>query len=429
MAKFTEWVEEKVAPVAGRLTQQTHLQALTRTFSALMPLITVGSFALLLSTPAADAALMEQGFLREAARVWNWVSGAIGPAGRLLYAVTMRPLSIYVSFGLGYFLSEERERKGLLPALVCAAAFLMTVGIGAGNVLDVDRLGTRGLFAAIVVSCLAFELWRVLSSSKAGRMDLSAAGVPGAITEGLSELMPAALTVCAFAVLSAVIRSLFGTPLSELMERLIAPVAGAVDSLVGVAVLLMLVQVLWWFGIHDSVLTNPLTPFLTANLVANAAAYAEGTSAALLPHIVTNTFWAMFGIGCLSLTLAVLCVSSRSKRIREVGRIALVPSIFNISEPLLFGLPVMYNTTLLIPFLVIQPLNGVLSYLAMSHGLINRTVVNFGWSMPALLGQVISTVDLRGALVYLAMFVMDILIWLPFFKVYERRSLAEESEE
>ena len=225
--------------------------------------------------------------------------------------------------------------------------------------------------------------------------------------------------------------SITGAPLPELMTILMSPLLGLVDSIGGIIFLAVLVMILWWFGIHDSVITGPLDVFLMSNYSANMAAFAAGTAAVSLPYIVNEPFWWTFmtiGGSGATLGLAVLAATSKSKQIRTVGRLGLIPAIFNINEPLIFGLPIMYNPTLLIPFVVAMPLNGVITYICMATGIVSKSFAYGGWNMPAPIDALIATLDVKAFILAIALIIIDALVYLPFFKVYEKQKLAEETD-
>jgi PTS system cellobiose-specific IIC component len=233
-----------------------------------------------------------------------------------------------------------------------------------------------------------------------------------------------------FGAVAQIIMAITGAPMPELITLIMSPLLGLVDSIGGIIFLAVLVMILWWFGIHDSVITGPLDVFLMSNYSANMTAFAAGTAAAALPYVVTEPFWWTFmtiGGSGATLALAVLAATSKSKQIKTVGRLGLIPALFNINEPLIFGLPIMYNPTLLIPFIVAMPLNGVITYICMSVGLVSKTFSYGGWNMPAPISAFIATLDVRAVILTLALIVIDALIYLPFFKVYEKQKLAEEA--
>lgn len=130
-----------------------------------------------------------------------------------------------------------------------------------------------------------------------------------------------------------------------------------------------------------------------------------------------------------TLGLAFLAATSKSKQIKTIGRLSLIPSLFNINEPLIFGLPLMYNPTMMIPFVLVMPLNAVITYLAMDFGLVARTFADASWNMISPIGALINTMDVKAALLVLLLIVLDLVIYFPFFKVYEKQKLKEEVEE
>jgi len=109
--------------------------------------------------------------------------------------------------------------------------------------------------------------------------------------------------------------------------------------------------------------------------------------------------------------------------------LAIVPAFFNINEPIIFGLPMMYNPTMMIPFILVMPLNGLITYICMSTGIVARTFANPSWNMFCPIGALISTMDVKALILVLALIVIDVLIYLPFFKVYEKQKIAEEAME
>lgn len=209
------------------------------------------------------------------------------------------------------------------------------------------------------------------------------------------------------------------------------PLVTAVDNVWGVIILAIIVMVFWWFGIHDSVITSALDPFFYNNLGANAAAFAAGTAAVALPHVVTAPFWwnfmAIGGSGA-TLGLAFLALTSKSKQLKTIGKLAFIPSLFNINEPLIFGLPLMYNPIMMIPFIIVMPLNGLITYLAMSSGIVARTFAYASWNMFSPIAALIDTMDIKAVLLIVVLIIVDILIYLPFFKAFEKEKLAEEQE-
>jgi PTS system cellobiose-specific IIC component len=214
------------------------------------------------------------------------------------------------------------------------------------------------------------------------------------------------------------------------MTVIMKPVVVIANTPAGVFLLGVLVMLFWWFGIHDSVITSPLDVILYAGLDANMKAHIAGVASTALPSILTPAFWWTFmAIGGSGATLgvAILCLFSKSKQIKEVGKIGIVPAFFNINEPIIFGLPMMYNPMMFIPFVFVMPLNGLLTYGAMATGLIGRSWAYGGWNMFAPIGALLSNMEVGTMVFCLALIALDMLLYLPFFKAYEAQKIAEEN--
>jgi PTS system cellobiose-specific IIC component len=289
--------------------------------------------------------------------------------------------------------------------------------------------GGEGLFAAMVLSILICESYRWLIQNKVGRIKLPDS-VPDAISASFESLVPAIIILTVATIFGHILRSL-GTSLPVLILSLFRPIIKSVDSVFGAAFVTLITQVFWWFGIHDSAVGAIIGPIRDANLAANAAAYASGTAIADLPYVFTSAFYWTFGtIGGSGATLALvlLMIRSKSTRLKTVGKIGLIPSLFNINEPILFGMPIVLNPIMLIPFLSAQTLNVIITYLCMAGGIVNKTMVDPSWNMFAPIGALIATLDIKAVVLLLLLIAMDALIYYPFFKIQEKKLLAEDTE-
>ena len=392
MEKFTAFIEKHIAPMANKLGRNKYVVALQNSFFAMIPFITVGALALVLISPPADYTTMDPGVARSLMQGWQAFADFTGPTFNFINMVTMNLLAFWIALGMGLNLAKHHKMTPAMPILVTTMSFLIWATMNPDGSLTFDYLGGTGLFVALVASILSFELYRTLTEKKVGHIDLSGAGVPPALADSLGNLLPVVIIFLIFGVSGQII--------------------------------------LWWFGIHDSVITGPLDVFLMSNYSANMAAFAAGTAAVSLPYIVNEPFWWTFmtiGGSGATLGLAVLAATSKSKQIRTVGRLGLIPAIFNINEPLIFGLPIMYNPTLLIPFVVAMPLNGVITYICMATGIVSKSFAYGGWNMPAPIAAFIATLDVKAFILAIALIIIDALVYLPFFKVYEKQKLAEET--
>ncbi|MDD3139888.1 MAG: PTS transporter subunit EIIC [Lachnospiraceae bacterium] len=429
MEMFSNFIEKKIAPVANRLSRQKYLQALQNTFLALVPFFTIGSFALVITSPPMDYTTMKGGWLCTFFKGWQMLADALGPVLNYVFLITMPLMALYVAVGIGYFLAKHHKMQTIVPVFVTAASFFIAASMSAKGELSFTYFDATGLFTALLVSILSFECYRFLVEKRIGYIKLEGGAIPPALVDSIGNLIPVLIVLITVSVVNNIILSLTGNGLPVLMTMIMSPFVNMVDNVWGVLILAVVVMLFWWFGIHDSVITSALDPFFYSNLGANATAFAAGTTAVALPYVVTTPFWwnfmAIGGSGA-TLGLAVLAMTSKSKQIKTIGRIAIIPSLFNINEPLIFGLPLMYNPVMMIPFVLVMPLNGVLTYFAMSTGLVARTFAYASWNMFCPIAALIDTLDIKALILVILLIIVDIIIYLPFFKVYEKQKINEE---
>lgn len=171
---------------------------------------------------------------------------------------------------------------------------MILAGLGADGSKTFDYFGGTGLFTAIIGSIIAIEILHFLFKRKVGYISLEGQGVPEALTQAFALLIPTAITLIGIGLLHWGIVSFTGDTLPALMTVLLSPVLSATDSLPGVFLLAFLVMTFWWFGIHDSCITGPMTAFWTIALTANIAAFNSGAATTAVPYIVTDPYWFMF---------------------------------------------------------------------------------------------------------------------------------------
>lgn len=430
MNKFIEIMEKRVAPLANKFARQRHLKAISKTFFTLIPFMTVGSFAMVLLFPPIDYTTMDPGIARSIMQGWTAFSEFAYWPLRVIQRGTLGMLALWVAIGIAFYLVKNYKMNNYLPVLLAAVCFIEVNGVSLEEgVLDTSYFGGEGLFAAMITTVIAVELYRFLYEKKIGRIQIPGTNVPPVLVESFAALVPATVTMLAMGLLSSIVIAITGGPFPAFMTWVMTPFVSAVDSIWGIIFLSILTMIFWWFGIHDSAITSPLSPFLYANLTANMTAFTAGTALTELPYIATRPFWFTFmAIGGSGATfgLAILLLFSKSKQLKTVGKLGIVPAFFNINEPIIFGVPLMLNPTMFIPFVSTMTLNGIITYAFMSLKIISKTIVDPSWNMFCPIGALIATLDVKAMILILALIVLDMLIYLPFFKVYEKQKLEEE---
>lgn len=428
MEKVIHFVEKYLQPIAGKMSGEKHLKALQNAFMALIPLMTIGSFALLLISPPMDYTTMSDGIGKTLMHGWATFAGFSAPVLSPIYNITMGLLSIYICIGISYYLAKTYKMKTLVPIATSVAGFLVICS-NKKFAVDITYFGTAGMFAAIIWTSLVFEFYRFLSNKKVGYIDMGKAGVPEAIGDSLGNMVPILLVLLVSGFVNAISYGLLGIGICDLAGIILKPVAGAISTPLGFLLIELIISLCWWFGIHDAFITSITDPILFNNLTANMAMYAAGTAATGLPYIVNTSFWwCMMLSGGNILALAIVTsFFTKSTQVKTVGRLGLVPAMFNISEPLLFGLPIVYNPTLMIPFIIGSPLGGLIYYIATSTKFINVAYIYPGWNIPTVFSQILCTMDFKAGLLAVIILVLNILLWFPFVKAYDKQKLDEEA--
>lgn len=429
--KVMEIVETKLAPFANKLASQRHLKCVQSAFLSCMPFMIIGSFALIFWEPPVDYTTLETtnifyGFFKG----WSAFATFAGPFLELVFTITLGSLSFYVAVGIAYFLSKSYALKAFIPVVVTIANFLMlNSSLIDGGFSNAFFDGT-GLFAAILVGVVTTEIFRFLMEKKVGSIKMPD-GVPPALAGSFEALVPVTIMILLTGMLSVAILNLTGTTLPSIVLTIISPLIKFVDNAFGVSLIAVLQQVLWWFGIHDTAIGAVISPIRDANIAMNSAAYAAGTAVADLPYTFTAPFWWVFcqigGSGC-TLGLAVLLLKSKSKQLKTVGKLGIIPALFNINEPILFGIPIILNPLWLVPFVLVQVFNAATTYIVMDLGIIAKTFIEPSWNMFAPIGAFLSTLDVKAVIFIIILTIIDTLIYYPFFKAQEKQCLAEEEE-
>ena len=435
MQKLQNFMEEKILPIANKIAQQKYLKAISAGMIAMMPAGVIGSIALLLISPPIASADLNPGILQTIMKGWEAIGGALLYPMVTIYDVCMTMGAILVSGGIAWALARhyKMEKEGFIPTALSILCFLVVGAHDTQLGTSFANLGGTGYFAAIIIALVSVEFYRFLIDRNVGVINLgNNAMIPPAITASFRGMIPSSIVLGTVAIVNWLVFVLgLNTTLPELMTLLMSPLVKAVDSIFGVTFFALLVGVLWWFGIHDTCITSPLEILWGPMTLANQTAKVAGTSIYALPHIATSGFWWTFltiGGSGATLALAITLLTCKSKQLKTVGKLGIVPAIFNINEPIIFGLPIMLNPTLFIPFVLAMPVNAIITYLAMQFGIVGRIWASASWNMPTPIAAFLSTMDWKALVLNVLLIVVDFLLYYPFVKAYDKEKLAEETE-
>ena len=427
MNKFIEWLEKNIMPKANKLATERHLKAIRDTFMTILPPIFFGGIiAVINSAPVTETTT--NGFLLA------WAEFAANNSAILswLNTVTLGFLSLYVCVGVTYYLAKSYKMETFLPIIISVAGYCMLTidpqEVSFGNVLgQLTYFDGKGILVALFVSIMTVELYRVLYDHKVGWIKMPDS-VPPALMVSFGSLVPCLIVLGIDSLIFILCKTFAGTCFAAVVINFLSPAVEATDN-IGFAILVaFLLNFGWFFGIHDTVWSGFLSPIEYGTLSVNAAAQAAGQA---LPHVFTVSFWCYFGIigglgNCLALGL--LCLRSKNKEVKTIGKLGIVPAFFGISEPITFGLPIMLNPLMFVPSIITSIVNVVISYLLISANMIGRTYAMLSYNMPSIFGAFFSTGDWKASVLIVVLILLDMLIYYPFLKAHER-TLEQQTAE
>lgn len=410
-------IEQRLTPAANIITRNQHITAMRDGFSLAMPFVIVGSLMVPLLFPP---------FAISSASRLGHVYLLLRPMLLPTFELTLGLVALIVAFGASASLAKQYQLPERLCGLTGCLSFLLFIGFrdnGATNIF----LGGMGLFTALISSAYSIEIIRFFY--KRGWCIRLPEEVPVMTRNGFQLLMPLLVIMLSISVMNAVMLQTTGQILPQLIGEALRPLIVASDTLTAVLISLFLCNLLWFVGIHGAlIITGIMNPFWLTYLFENQRALAAGE--AVLPHIYLQGFWDFYlligGIGS-TLPLVFMAMRSRSRQLKSVGKIGLLPSLFNINEPILFGFPVIMNPVFLLPFVFVPLINACIAWYLTQLGVLDRAVAMLPWSMPSPLGAAWSVNgSWKNMCMCLFAFFNAWMLYRPFFKVHERQLMQLE---
>ena len=316
----------------------------------------------------------------------------------------------------------------VMSGLLAFMAFLLVAAPYADGKISTQYLSGQGIFTALITAIYSTRVYAWLKQNNITiRLPKE---VPTGVARSFEILIPVLVVIATLHPLNLFIEAQTGMILPQAIMHLLEPLVSASDSLPAILLSVLMCQIFWFAGIHGSlIVTGIMNPFWMANLSANQAALAAGT---VLPHVYLQGFWDHYlligGVGS-TLPLAFLLLRSRATHLRTIGKMGIVPSFFNINEPILFGAPIIMNPMMFIPFVCVPMVNAVLAYGATRLGWLSQVVSLTPWTTPAPIGASwAANWTLSPVVMCLICMVMSAVIYLPFLRAYERSLMKTEVE-
>lgn len=417
MNVVVDLIEQRLTPIANIITRNQHITAMRDGFALAMPFVIVGSLMVPLLFP--PITISSSSFFGQ---LYQQLRPMLLPT----FELTLGLVALIVAFGASASLAKQYQLPERLCGLTGCLSFLLFIGFrdnGATNIF----LGGMGLFTALISSIYSIEIIRFFYNR--GWCIRLPEEVPVMTRNGFQILIPLLVIMLSISVMNALMLQATGRILPQLISEALQPLIVASDTLTAVLISLFICNLLWFVGIHGAlIVTGIMNPFWLTYLFENQRALAMGE--AVLPHIYLQGFWDFYlligGIGS-TLPLVFMAMRSRSRQLKSVGKIGLLPSLFNINEPILFGFPIIMNPVFLLPFIFVPLINACIAWYLTQLGVLDRAVAMLPWSMPSPLGAAWSA---NGSWKNMCMCLFAIfnawMLYRPFFKVHERQLMALE---
>ncbi len=449
---FLEKVEEKVVPIAAKFGAHKHLVAIRDGFASIMPLIMVGAFAALFNNVFFNAspgfneageltgypALIPQLLFDGGVKLpgfFNWTTEHLVPLFGAMERGTMAIMALGVAVAISYIRANDEDIDPLAASLVgLSTMFVLDVATrnyeGMQPVWQSNWFGSNGIFVAVVSSLLGFEIFKFIT--KKGWTIKMPEQVPPAVARGFAAIIPAFVVAFAFALVHRILGYADYTGLFEFVERTIASgLANMTQSLPAVLISTFLVSFFWFFGLHGA---NMMAAFFAVTYdkytFDNVAEFsANGKDGSF--YTWTKASWDAYvhsggSAGTLMLIVAIF-IFSKSKSDKEIAKLSVAPGIFEINEPVIFGLPIVLNPIMFIPF-VFGPLTAAtFAFIMTEVGFAGPIVNAVPWTTPPIINVVLATNGSIGALITQLICMGILFAWyLPF--VFISNSVANKAE-
>ena len=441
MSKLIGFLEKLLLPFAVKIGRQSHVNAIKNGFVKLMPLTLAGAMFVLINNVFLNfdngSFFYSMGIRLNASTVETLNSfKAIGGSA---YNGTLGIMSLMTPFFIGYALAEERKMDPIAAGLLAIAAFMTVTPYSVGDAYAVGAnwLGGTNIISGIVIGLVVAEMFTVIVHRN--WVITLPPSVPASVSRSFSALIPTFIILSIMGFISWLLTH-WGTNFHQIIMDTISTPLVSMGAVVGWAYVVF-TSLLWFFGVHGSLALSALdsgimTPWALENIATYQqygsvdAALAAGKSFHTWAKPMLSSYIFLGGAGATLGLIIAIFIASRREEHRQVAKLALPSGIFQINEPILFGLPVIMNPVMFIPFILIQPLLAAITMTAYTLGIIPPITNIAPWTMPTGLGAFFNTNGSVAALL-LALFNLTVstLVYLPFVVISNKAQGVIEQKE
>lgn len=424
------FLNDKIIPIIMEFVNTKAMQSLKNGLLYSMPMMMIGALFLLITNfpyqPFTDA-------LNRAG-----ITPILEQATNSTFAI----IAMIAAIGIAYTYVKNEGYNGLSAGIISLSTYLIlqpssVLGQDGNNVGVILKnwTGGQGMIAAIISGLIVGWVYSIFM--KKNITVKMPAGVPEGVANAFIALIPGAVLISGATIIYGIFKLGFGTtPIEWLYKVLQLPLQGLTDSFGGVIAMGFIIPFFWFFGIHGSTLIGDgiMGPLLLANSASNQAILDAGLALTRANggHIVTKQFLDQFlivtGSGITIGLVLYMAFFAKSKQLKEIGKLGLIPSLFNVNEPVLFGTPIVLNPMLAVPFILMPILAGVIQYFAIYTGLCPMySGVVVPWTTPVIISGFLVG-GWRTALLQAVILVLSVVIYFPFIRAVDKRNVKQEAE-
>ena len=406
-----------------KISKNIYLMAIKDGFLAAMPIILFSSIFILITSVLPLVGInLPTGLNDWCNKIYNYTMGFVGlyVAGTTAKALTG---SKNQRIKGGRFINSTST----MMASMCGF-MLLAIGTTKSGAYIGDYFGTKGLLSAFVSAFATVAIYKFcVERDITIKMPKE---VPGAIAQNFRDIFPFSFSVIAMGIIDALVRLWLKVPFGEMLTTLISPLFKGAETYWGMAFIWFLIPLFWFMGIHGPSVVKPaLEAALYGNTTANLALYKAGH----FPfHSLTENFGnfvgELGGTGATFVVPFIFILLMKSKQLKAIGKASVIPVMFAVNEPLLFGAPIILNPYFFIPFVLSPMVNVVVGKMFIDLLHMRGFMYVLSWALPGPIGIFLNTnMQMVSLLLIVVLLALDTLIYLPFCKAYDASLLKQEA--
>ena len=407
MKNFSDFLQNKIVPSANKFAQIPFVVILRNSVTIVIPLMILGAISTFMTN------IPFEGIAK--------IVAPAAPFFNALSSITSGVAGLATAMAMGYFGSQKYKLDPIFGAITALLAFL-AASLSSDLTIGVEHFGASGMFTALIVSYISIY---ILHLCKKYHIEIKMPeGVPPMVANSFSIIISLGIALS----LILFLRIGLNIDINQTILNLFEPLVANLNTLPGILTYSFIASIIYICGVNPAILASFLIPIFAMSSEANAIAVAAGDAP---EHFVTWGMYTIITMGGTGITigLTILCMFSKSKVLKTLGRISILPSLFNINEPVVYGFPIIFNPIMVIPFIFVPMINIASTWMLMEMNIIGRAFVDIPWTTPPIVnGFLMTGGDFSTAIWTGVLVLISIVCYYPFFKIAEAQELVNEEK-